>query len=127
MSFSSTDPATLFGFGTWELLQNRFLIGAGHKFDVEETGGTDSVTLTVNHLPRLSGSIVMHGKYSGTAVADANGVFSAGATVSGKYLAGTSSNGANSIDVLNYTNGGQGFAHENMPPYIGVYMWRRLE
>ena len=44
------DPADLFG-GTWELIENRSLIGAGNKYQLGEEGGEDEVTLTVEQLP----------------------------------------------------------------------------
>lgn len=66
MSVNSTSPATLFG-GTWQQLQNRFLIGASSTYAVNATGGATSVsytpagsnsggavqntTLTVNQIP----------------------------------------------------------------------------
>ena len=39
MSMDNTSPASLFG-GTWEQLKDRFLIGAGNSYAVNETGGT---------------------------------------------------------------------------------------
>lgn len=44
------DPANLFG-GTWELVDNRSLIGAGNKYQLGEEGGEDEVTLTVDQMP----------------------------------------------------------------------------
>lgn len=44
------NPANLFG-GTWELVENRSLIGAGNKYQLGEEGGEDEVTLTIEQLP----------------------------------------------------------------------------
>lgn len=45
MSVSSTSPGTLFG-GTWEQLEDRFLIGAGTNHNAGATGGAESVSYT---------------------------------------------------------------------------------
>lgn len=45
MSVNNTSPASLFG-GTWEALQDRFLIGAGSSYEVNATGGASSHTHT---------------------------------------------------------------------------------
>ena len=53
MSTNSTSPATLFGFGTWERIEGKFLLGAtdggtgsGASYIAGTTGGVASVTLT---------------------------------------------------------------------------------
>lgn len=51
ISTNETSPATLFGFGTWEQIQNRFIVGAGAAYAPKDTGGEDKHTLTVNELP----------------------------------------------------------------------------
>lgn len=53
MSTSSTNPATLFGKGTWTQLENRFLLGAGNVYTAGTTGGTSTVNLTQNNLPNV--------------------------------------------------------------------------
>jgi hypothetical protein len=124
LSTNSASPASLFG-GTWEQIQDRFLLGASSTHSVGTTGGASSHTLTVKQLPKIEGTIVTHGKYSGTPIADVKGAFTATSTVSGKYIGGTVS-GADSIDRITFSNGGEGAAHNNMPPYLAVYMWKRI-
>lgn len=126
LNFNYVNPAELLGFGEWQLIENRFLLGAGDKYESETTGGEATHTLTAAELPKQSGTIVTHGTYSGTPIADASGVFTKEHVVSGKYLSGSQGTSANSIDVIGYSNGGEGKAHNNMPPYIAVYMWRRI-
>lgn len=41
-SDDSTNPASLFGFGTWTLLMDRVLIGAGKSYSAGSTGGSTS-------------------------------------------------------------------------------------
>ena len=50
MSVNSTSPATLFG-GTWEQIQDRFLLAAGSTYTAGGTGGSAITSLAVNNLP----------------------------------------------------------------------------
>ena len=53
VSASSTSPANIFG-GTWVQLKDRFIIGAGGDYELNETGGSNTHTLTLNELPRFN-------------------------------------------------------------------------
>ena len=111
-SVSSTSPATLFG-GTWSAFgAGRVLVGidpSDTAFDtVEETGGAKTHTLTTAEMP--SHSHEMSGfKYT-----------SGG---SGAKLSYT----PDGKDPFSETTGtaGSGDAHNNLQPYIVVYMWKR--
>ena len=61
-STESTSPATLFGFGTWEQIKDKFLLAAGDTYEAGNTGGAASAsytpagtvgghTLTVDEIP----------------------------------------------------------------------------
>ena len=113
MSVSNTSPATLFG-GTWEQIQNRFLLAAGSSYTAGNTGGEATHTLTANEIPAHS-----HAIYSGygdivSNVSDAYRYQTWGSSDRGWK---TGNLGTNSI--------GGGKAHNNMPPYLVVYMWKR--
>lgn len=106
MSVNGTDPGTLFG-GTWERLEDRFLLGAGSNYTAGTTGGEAQHTLTVNEMPSHRHEILA--STQGTAFGSA-------------YI--NPSNGSrNSTDQTELNGGGQ--PHNNMPPYIVVYMWKR--
>lgn len=45
------NPSLILGFGSWERIENRMLIGAGDQYTVGSEGGSSDVTLTVNNLP----------------------------------------------------------------------------
>lgn len=125
ISMNSTNPAQIFGFGTWNLIaKNRFLVGAGDDYEAGATGGEAAHTLTAAELPKQNGTISTHGTYAGSPIAAVTGVFGARHTVSSKYMSGSAS-GANSIDVIEYGNGGKDQAHNNLPPYLAVYIWQR--
>lgn len=106
ISTSSTSPQTLFG-GTWERIQGRFLLAADSTYTAGSTGGEATHTLSVDEIPSH--------RHSVTARA-ANG--SASVQIE-SYATGDSARTA----YTNYTGGGK--AHNNMPPYYAVYMWRR--
>lgn len=105
----STNPATLIGFGTWEAFgAGRVLVGLDSgqtEFDtLGETGGAKTHTLTINEMPAHTHSVPNSGSQ--------NNSFDSGTTV-GNDVTGTSGS----------TGGGQ--AHNNLQPYIVVYMWKR--
>lgn len=48
----STNPTELFGFGTWEYIeQGRVLLSQGNKYNAGTTGGAETHTLTVAEMP----------------------------------------------------------------------------
>ena len=60
MSVNSTSPATLFG-GTWEQIQDVFLLAAGSTYTAGDTGGSASHTLIVDELPSHVHTVPKHG------------------------------------------------------------------
>lgn len=109
MSYSNTSPSTLFG-GTWTKLENCFLYASGTK-SVGSTGGSETVTLTVDQMPshtHKSSSYKSENGASGNVTATPVGYTNPGK--SGDYTS---------------TATGGGEAHNNMPPYLVVNMWRR--
>lgn len=125
-SVNSTSPASMFG-GTWEQLKDRFLLGAGSSYSNGATGGAATHTLTQAQLPVLSGSVKFNkGTSSRGIIAEPSGVFSATdeTTNEGVPEAGTA-NQAGNYRILHF-NAGSGQAHNNMPPYLAVYMWKRV-
>lgn len=125
LSVNSTNPSVLFGFGEWEQIKDRFLLAAGSKYSAGATGGAATHTLTAKQLPKQEGTISTHGVYSGTPIAQVSGVFTATHSCEDKYMTGSAS-GHSSVDTIKYSNGGEGAAHNNMPPYLTVYVWKRV-
>lgn len=107
MSTINANPATLFG-GTWEQLEDRFLLGAGQTYAAGATGGESEHSLTINEMPEHNHTVPGYLSFQqGTG----NGFPLFGANGSATYNTGSS---------------GAGQPHNNMPPYIVVYMWKRL-
>ncbi len=111
MSVNETNPSTLFG-GTWVQLKDRFLLGAGSTYVNGKTGGEATHKLTVDEMPKHRHTV--NTIYPFVAGADYTGVPNSNAK---------SYHSTNTKDVVNFT-GGDG-AHNNMPPYLVVYMWKR--
>lgn len=59
MSFVNTSPTQLFGFGTWERLQDTFLYGVGTGSAAGDTGGEASHKLIVDELPKHKPTITL--------------------------------------------------------------------
>jgi len=120
LSVNSTSPASLFG-GTWTQLQNRFLLGAGSSYANGTTGGEAAHVLTVDEMPSHN-----HGYLDYWTVASGGNTDDG----SGLYAVALNGDGGGSGGVSNWrsytANTGGGAAHNNMPPYLVVYMWKRV-
>ena len=122
MSVSSTSPEILFG-GTWEQIQNRFLLAAGSSYTAGDTGGEATHTLTANEMPVHSHDLRANTSWGGSETLapwaqyfGSNILYDVGAsggTITTSYYG----------NVTQLTGGS--VAHNNMPPYLVVYMWKR--
>ena len=126
-----TNPNALFGFGTWEYIeQGRVLLSQGDKYSAGSTGGAETHTLTTQEMPSHghSGSTSINGDHSHT-VTTFNGFGKINGTSYDGYCIGstnrTTSTAGNHQHSLSIDNTGGGAAHNNMQPYLSVYMWKR--
>lgn len=110
LSVSATNPATLFG-GKWEQIKDRFLLAAGDTYAIGTTGGEATHKLTVAEMPSHSHGI--YGAKSGNTWPISN--------AGNDWQLTTKSWNTNML-----TNTGGNQAHNNMPPYIVVYVWKRV-
>ena len=146
MSTVSTNPATLFGFGRWEAMPaGRVLLAQGKSswgttYNAGSTGGEATHQLTVGELPS-------HGHSASTNNVNQNGNIGwlqAGKdyNFSGVFATSSKNQGANvgngeSTGVWNcifdsthshnvtINNTGSNQSHNNLQPYISVYIWKR--
>jgi hypothetical protein len=114
---NATNPATLLGFGTWTAFgAGRVLIGIDSSdtdFDsAEETGGSKTHALTIGELASHNHTVGSNDSGTGTGGAAGN--------MELVRDAGT----GNGPAVTSSTTG-DGDAHNNVQPYIVVYMWKR--
>ena len=103
----------MFG-GEWEQIEDRFLLACGTNHNNGETGGEENHTLTENEMPTHSHSIGKGGALH---------LLNNSATASGSGHVTNWSNHYNTQLDTNDTGGGQ--AHNNMPPYLTVNVWKR--
>lgn len=123
-SEDSTDPGELF-VGTWERVKDVFLYALGDTGDAGDTGGEATVTLSKANLPNINGSFTMHGGGSATPVSSVSGDFTTSLNNTKYKNGGTSDiSGANSVGNV-ILNIGSNTPHNNMPPYIKAYCWKR--
>lgn len=126
ISMNSTDPAQIFGFGTWNLIaKNSFLVGAGDAYEAGDTGGEETVTLSTTQVPEVEGTITIHNGMVATNIHKVDGCFTADVAREKYFAQGDGTAGAPSIGQIRFSNGGNNEAHNNMPPYLAVYIWQR--
>jgi len=101
LSVNDTNPGTFIG-GTWERLKDQFLLAAGDTYAAGSTGGEAQHTLTMEEVVQ-NGMWLSDRSYNprvSTKLSDGN-IYGA------------------------YTSNQNAAPHNNMPPYLAVYMWVR--
>lgn len=105
---SSFNPATQWG-GTWsKIAEGQCLIQAGSNYALGSTGGESTHTLTVSEMPNhdhglnhfRSSQNIQHGSDFTTLLTNGSAVYATTTTGGGK-------------------------AHNNLPPYLAVNIWKR--
>lgn len=137
MSIVGASPESILG-GTWERLTGKFLLGAtpngqgNNERPAGYIGGEANHVLTINELPQHThGSKSLTGTWSTEAWNGVNGTGIVSKTASSynrKSPGGGSLLGSTSfkIDATHeHSSVGLGESHNNMPPFLSVYMWRR--
>ena len=115
LSTSAIDPKTIFG-GVWERIKDRFLLGAGDRFKPGEEDGEAVHILSEDEIPH-------HGHEIMYMIQNSSGV-----SPEGDMLLAAAAGGSVKGEVRTKTITGMesyGAAHNNMPPYLAVYVWKR--
>ena len=115
ISVSPINPNELFGFGDWEQLKDRFLLSAGDKYEAGTIGGESEHVLTIDEMPSHTHNFNRHQLWRNENVPESG--LSDGYGVSNKTL---------SVYLDSTDESGSGLSHNNMPPYLTVYMWQRI-
>lgn len=129
MSLESTSPAEILG-GTWEQIKDVFLLAAGDNYIAGSTGGEANHTLTEDEMPNhkhITTEYLYHPTYT-ESVQIARSTVRHRVDEAHDVSYGTTS-WSNTSDIIHGPDTGDAGAsqpHNNMPPYLTVYMWRRL-
>ncbi len=111
MSVNNHNPADIFG-GEWEQIKDVFLLGCGSLYSNGATGGEVTHRLTINEMPSHNHKAVSTSGSRDTSIA--------------LYPFNMTQSNYNIVDanVIRPTGGNQ--AHNNMPPFLAVYIWKRI-
>lgn len=127
MSVNASNPGTLFG-GTWEQIQGKFLLGMSSEYPAGSEGGETTHTLTKNELPIHNHAVMERGNtnlvYPSSRINTGSGDYSLILNSTSNGYATEQTSGVGRLlttDVLE----DRGAAHNNMPPYLAVYIWKR--
>ena len=129
---SATNPATLFGFGTWTAFAaGRIPIGVGTGTDINGntlaitaglTGGEYTHTLTTPEMPSHNHPVNDPSHAHSFTTTGGGGSGQPASAGGGPVSFGNTNAVFTGISLLNTGGGG---AHNIVQPYIGVYMWQR--
>lgn len=137
MSISSTDPGTFIG-GTWERIEDTFLLAAGSTYTAGATGGQAQVSHTHQHGMRLGGFYGATTFENNSGIQGALSWDSAGNktvpaytrwdTPSGIKLNSAATTALQTQGVATYDLiGNTSYTSiSTLPPYLVVYVWRRI-
>ena len=148
MSVNNTPPSLLFG-GTWEQIEDTFLLASGSAYAAGDTGGSaDAVVVKHNHTQNSHNhtqNAHTHTGASGRAfVTNVSGkgigesrftAVSSGSTYTLRFESGDNWWGVPDVGNTTATNqaatatnkeAGVDGKGKNMPPYLAVYMWQRI-
>ena len=154
MSVNATNPAELFG-GTWEQIKGRFLLGAGsndanttdwwgsewaghYNAPAGELGGEAVHTLSAAEMPSHAHTVniwnpagvkggaqwASEETYGATLTTAPYGATAPSAFTWNNSTPMVSGNGKGDEAGVTKFSGGSS-PHNNMPPYLAVYMWKR--
>lgn len=105
MSVNDVSPSTLFG-GSWEKIEDTFLLASGSTFALGQTGGEINHTLTIDEMPSHTHSIL----YKNVTITSGD----------------TYTNELSGSENYNTSSVGGSQPHNNMPPYLVVNIWKRI-
>ncbi len=119
MSTNQVSPETLFG-GKWESINDKFLLCAGTTYAAGTTGGEAEVTLTVNEMPKHKHKLLSGWTSAGYTSDKLDAIMYQSKLMMVDYkYAGSGS------EFMQNVGGNE--SHNNMPPYLAVYCWKRVE
>jgi hypothetical protein len=124
----STNPATLLGFGTWEAITGRVVVGfdsGDTAFDtVGETGGSkDAIAVSHTHTASTSITDPGHAHTYGGFANETSGTLGPDAATSLTSNTSTATTGITASTTVN--SAGSSGTNANLQPYVVAYVWKR--
>lgn len=127
ISVNNINPTTYFG-GVWEQIKDKFLLACGSTYGAGATGGEATHKLTESEMPKHQHK---HNPNDSTAVGvsfkngTANRSYRIGSNSSGQYVFSALATDSLEFATTSTAKTGGDNAHNNMPPYLAVYVWKR--
>lgn len=132
MSVNNVNPANIFPGTVWEQIKDKFLLSAGDTYEGGAEGGEAEHKLTTDEMPshkhyayRYDGADTSSWAFLTQKRSNGADTQVATSSSSGKYVI-TTDNKSYSDWPYHTKEAGGGTAHNNMPPYLAVYMWKRV-
>ena len=112
ISVNEVNPSSLFG-GTWDQIKDRFLLATGDIYSPGVLSGEATHTLTIDEIPEHNHNLLMTPTGSTPSLTAA------------PYRGAANATEFNNLTAIQPIGGNQ--PHNNMPPYLTVYMWKRTK
>ena len=111
ISINDIEPSSLFG-GTWEKLEDRFLLASGKTYTNGNIGGEATHKLTIDEMPSHTHTLYIDAKGTTIPAWHTRHLF-------------VQNDSPHEAQPNNLTSTGNSQPHNNMPPYLVVNMWKR--
>lgn len=128
MSTNSTSPQVFLG-GEWSPIEDTFLLSAGNTYTAGDTGGEAAHLLTGAESGQKEISVTGGNHKHDTSIKYGK-IYASGTGITGYNTQGTGGSSSFSSSYTTHTHEiaaqNASVAHNNMPPYLVVYMWERI-
>lgn len=124
---SAENPRLTFGGGTWEQIKDKFILAAGDTYTAGAMGGAATVTLTEAEMPRHMHSFEPQSHHHLMRAIDYRNIKQGTGSQVEVLVDGDDAGFYTTYDLAQgfVTDAGGSQAHNNMPPYLVQYCWRR--
>ncbi len=114
-TISPENPSVTFGGGTWERIEGRFIMGASDTYPAGSTGGSNTVPINKDNLPKTT--IDVYGIYK---------ITETGNKIDTLTYANQGANSGEWSKIAETSELGSGIPLNILPPYYSMYIWRRV-
>lgn len=114
-TISPENPSVTFGGGTWERIEDRFIMGASDTYPAGSTGGSNTAPINKDNLPKTT--IDVYGIYK---------ITETGNKIDTLTYANQGANSGEWSKIAKTSELGSGIPLNILPPYYSVYIWRRV-